>query len=182
MLYFFHHYELPLVMQEENLRRIVNNLQNNPNVFEEPQRRTGPSPPSSTSQLIVNGGGPGTGTGTNQFYSVAPDTGGRRNDHDDDDDDASFEYVSSNPAISNRERRQLATRRAGERMADNIVSSVLEGVWTSMDSAQSGSVPSSEEVVDGINDQSTVSNDDNNAQEANRNENDSILSTESFSR
>ncbi|VDP21387.1 unnamed protein product [Soboliphyme baturini] len=35
MLYFFHHYELPLILQHEEVQQIITNLQTNPSLFTE---------------------------------------------------------------------------------------------------------------------------------------------------
>lgn len=147
MLYFFHHYELPLVMHEENVRRLVTNLQNNPNLFDGVQQD-----PNNINNSNQGQGAPLLGNNTNsnggvamgdanRFYATANgrhDNGGGDNRRDAssivEDDDGDYDVPAYQP-ISNRERRRLAARRAGERIADNIVTSVLENVCTSLDAA-----------------------------------------------
>lgn len=118
-------------MHEENVRRIVTNLQNNPNFFEEPRQPTSPSS-TPASQTVANGG-------QDSYYASAPHQPAHEqasaNGVDEDEED--FEFVSdTHQTISNRERRRLAARRAGERVADNIVSSVMVDVWTTVESQE----------------------------------------------
>ncbi len=140
MLYFFHHYELPLIMHQHHVQRLIQDLQRNPDVLNENNNN------NTVENPLPQDSNPPPASGTVQSAESPETTANSVNENSmnsTNETDTSWTSMDTPAASSSSARRATAGGRqldlntvAGEQLMTELTDRVMDGVWSDLDTGR----------------------------------------------